>query len=522
VDTIERGTSAESALADMQDPSMLVRTAMSTGWIVGWRMATRLFGLVNTLILVRLLVPGDFGLVALGTSFVVAVDTLSTLGVEDALVREPAPTRAMYDTGFTLTALRGVMTSVVIALIAIPIASFFANPRLADVLWALAAGTLIGGIGSIGVVDFRRDMAFEKEFLLQILPRILSVAVTIGVAVVWRSYWALIAGILTGRAGRTAFSYHMHAWRPRFTLSAWRLLIGFSLWSWAVSISGLIRDRIDIFVVGRLMAPAAVGVYAIGEEVAALPSTELVAPLCRACFSSFAAARRAGHGVEEAFMRPVAIAFMITLPSGLGISLVADPLVRLIMGENWTPAIPIIELLGVMGAFAVFGLLASTVLSAYGMLRHQFTISLCCLGLRLLLLIWLVGRFGTLGAAIGALAGMVLEHSIFVVVVFRRFNLNVATLAKRIWRAVTATSIMAAVLVAVGLGWTETVGNLLHVVRALTAAITLGASVYSVALLVLWSLSGQPKGPEADMLTFAARLVRRLVGRRRWEPSRPA
>jgi lipopolysaccharide exporter len=89
VDTIERGTSAESALADMQDPSMLVRTAMSTGWIVGWRMATRLFGLVNTLILVRLLVPGDFGLVALGTSFVVAVDTLSTLGVEDALVREP-------------------------------------------------------------------------------------------------------------------------------------------------------------------------------------------------------------------------------------------------------------------------------------------------------------------------------------------------------------------------------------------------------------------------------------------------
>jgi hypothetical protein len=72
---------------------------------------------------------------------------------------------------------------------------------------------------------------------------------------------------------------------------------------------------------------------------------------------------------------------------------------------------------------------------------------------------------------------------------------------------------MVAVLVAVGLGWTETVGNLLHVVRALTAAITLGASVYSVALLVLWSLSGQPKGPEADMLTFAARLVRRLVGR---------
>jgi lipopolysaccharide exporter len=522
VETTERGATVEATLADLQGPSMLSRTATSTGWIVGWRMATRLFGLISTLILVRLLAPGDFGLVALGTSFIGAVDMLSGLGVEDALVREHAPTRALYDTAFTLTAIRSVGTSVVIALAAVPVAAFFGEPRLADVLWALAAGTLIGGIASIGVIDFRRDMAFEKEFLLQILPRIISVAVTIGVAMIWHSYWALIAGILTARAGRTVFSYRMHVWRPRFTLSAWRHLIGFSLWSWALSMAGLVRDRIDMFVVGRLMAPTAVGVYAIGEEVAALPTTELVAPLCRACFSSFAAARRAGQGIEEAFMRPVAIAFMITFPAGLGISLLADPLVRLIMGEKWAPAIPIIELLGVMGALAVFGLVAATALAAFGMLRQQFTITLSCLVPRLALLVLLVGQFGILGAAIGALSGMVFEHCAFMVLMFRHLNLNVVELVRRIWRPIIAAAVMAAILVAAGAGWTQATGGALDLVWTLAGASALGAAVYALALVVLWWLSGRPKGPESDVLTFATRLVRRLSsGSRRSHDGRP-
>lgn len=510
--TTERDETDTLALEKPRGPSILARTAVGMGWIVAWRMATRVLGLISTLVLVRVLAPADFGLVALGTSFVLAVDTLSAIGVEDAMVREHSPSPAMYDTAFTLTALRSLATTVLIAIGAIPIARFFSEPRLAHILWSLAAGTLISGIGSIGVVDFRRDMAFHKEFVLQILPRMVSISVTIGSALIWHSYWALIAGILTGRFMRTAFGYKMHPWRPRFTLSAWRDLIGFSLWSWAISLAELARDRLDMFVVGRVLSPTAVGVYAIGEEVAVLPTTEIVLPLCRACFSAFAAARRAGHGVEEAYMRPAATTFLITLPAGLGISLVADPLVRLVMGEKWTQAIPIIELLGVMGGIAVFGLVATTLLSAYAMLSRQFSITVTCLGLRLLLLILLVNQFGIIGAAIGAFAGMLLEHSMLLVVVFRRFELSVTKLVRQVWRTVVAASIMTAMLVATGLGWTSAVGDMPNLIGRLVTAVMLGATVYSLALLGLWRLSGRPQGAEADMLAVVMRLVRRMTG----------
>jgi O-antigen/teichoic acid export membrane protein len=320
--------------------------------------------------------------------------------------------------------------------------------------------------------------------------------------------------MLTGRIVRTLFGYKMHDWRPRFTLSAWRDLIGFSLWSWAVSLAELMRDRMDMFVLGRVLTPTAVGVYAIGDEIAFLPSTEIVMPLCRACFSAFSAARRAGQGVEEAFMRPISTAFLITFPSGLGISLVADPLVRLTMGERWLPAIPIIELLGVLGAFLVFGLVASTMLSAHAMLRRQFGITAICLGVRFLLLIILVNHFGILGAAIGCFIGVILEHTMFFVVVYRRFDLRVTVLWRQIWRTVAAGLTMAAFLVVTGLGWVQTTGEISQQVRSLAEAVIVGATVYTLVLLVLWWLSGRPQGAEADMLAIVTRLLSRLVGRR--------
>ena len=497
-----------------QGRSVLARTASGAGWIVGWRMASRLLGVASTLILVRLLSPADFGLVALGTTFTVAVDTFSAIGVEDALVREPAPSAAMYDTAFTLTLLRALLTALLIAVAAIPVAGFFHEPRLANVLLALSAGMAVGGTASVGTIDFRRDMAFEKEFVLQILPRLLSVLVTIAAALVWRSYWALIAGILTGRALRTGFSYVMHGWRPRLTLAAWHDLIGFSMWSWAVSIVQLLRDRADIFVVGRVLSPAAAGIYAIGEEVAALPTTEVVLPLCRACFSAFAAAGRHEQGMSEAFMRPVATTFLITLPAGLGVSLVADPLVSLLFGERWLVAVPVVQILAGVGAFMVFGLVASTLLAASAMLRQAFVITLAGLLLRLAMLIVLVVHFGMLGAAVAASAGVVLEHMLTLILAFRRFELSVIELARRTWRPVAAACLMAAILVSCNLGWTRVEGDAAAVARGLASAVTLGAAAYPLSLLGLWWMSGRPAGAEADLLAVARRLADGLRRRR--------
>lgn len=510
----------DAALAAAQKPasaappsSVLARTAAGMGWIVTWRGATRVLGLVSTLILVRLLAPADFGLVALGTGFAQAVDTLSMLGVEDALVRERAPTPEMYDTAFTINALRSLGTATVIAALGQPVAHFFGEPRLATVLYALAVGAVIQATSSIGVIDFRRDMVFHKEFQLNIVPRLVGVAVTLTTAVLTRSYWALIAGIISSQAVRVMFSYRMHPYRPRPTLRAWRSLIAFSLWTWAVSMVDLTRARIDTFVVGRVIDATHVGIYSIGEEIAALPTTELILPLGRAAFSGFTAARHGGGSVADTFMRAVSTMFLISLPAGLGISLVAGPVVRLAVGQSWAAAIPVIQILGVMGSLTVFAVMAGTLLSVYGQLRPLFVNGVCCLLLRLALLVPLVARYGVVGGAAGSLIGAALEQASLVVIAFRRFRLSYRTLWQRIWRILVAAAAMAAGLDALGLGWRSgDVGGTRALAVQLGESVVAGAAIYAVTLLLLWLACGRPAGAEADLLAALGGLRRHMFG----------
>jgi O-antigen/teichoic acid export membrane protein len=479
--------------------SLLARTARGAGWIVGWRMATRLLGVASTLCLVRLLSPADFGLVALGTGFAQAVDGLAQFGIEDALVRTIARDRATYDTAFTLNLLRALVTGGVVAVAAEPVAAFFAEPRLAAVVWALAAAICLDGLSNIGVVDFRRDFAFHKELQLLLLPRLASIVVAVGIAAIWHSHWALVGGILSFRALKLAASYAMHPFRPRPGLTAWRALVGYSSWTWIISMVMLLRDRVDGFAVGRLLGSGFVGIYAIGAEIAALPTTELVEPLNRAAFSGFSQARRDAAPAGQTYLRVVGTAALLTVPAGIGIALVAEPLVRTAFGQDWLAAVPVVRILGCASVVAVFGNIAMVLLSTHGFLRPIFHAALVGLAARLALLAVLVPRLGLPGSALAVAAAMVAEQGLMTAAALRRFPFRARDLAALVWRPLLAAAAMAALL-AGRPGLLDGAG------LGLLPPILAGAAMYAAVLGTAWLLSGRPPGPERDMLDGLARI----------------
>ncbi len=209
------------------------------------------------MLLVRLLRPEDFGLVALASSLIATIDMLSSVGAGDALIRATDPDRGMYDTAFTIGLLRGGVTATAIVAAAWPMGTWFGDERVTTVMLALAFGTVLSSLENIGIIDFRRDIAFDKEFVLNVWPRVISVAVTIVAALWLRSYWALVIGTLSNRLVRLPLTYRMSPYRPRLALRSWRHLVGFSFWSWAQSMQFLVRDRVDAFVIGRLMGTKA-------------------------------------------------------------------------------------------------------------------------------------------------------------------------------------------------------------------------------------------------------------------------
>jgi O-antigen/teichoic acid export membrane protein len=466
-------------------------------------MITRLLGIVSTLTLARLLGPSDFGLVALASGFSQTVDAVTNLSVHEAIIRERAPTRAMYDTAFTMSLIRGLLTSGVVAATAWPAADFFHEPRLAAVLLALGVSNLIGAVENIATADFMRNSAFHREFQLWTIPRVLQVIGTISFALIWPSYWALVFGIVSGRLIRTALSYAMYPYMPRITLSAWRRITGFTTWSWATYMIVLLRDRIDTLLIGRLFSPGQVGVYALGGEIASLPTSELVDPLCRACFPNFSQLRYDSLSVRQTYVRLLGVAAMIVLPAGFGIAAVADPLVKLAFGPRWLEAIPMIQILGVAATLGVIGSLSGTLFSAFGMLRTTFSITAVTTMLRaVLLLAFLPG--GTLATAATVVAVVVsIEQSTYVVLTMRRFEIRVLDVLRAVYRSFASALVMVSCLVWFGLGFAPVAdGFAIHLLLNATA----GATFYTAVLASLWYAAGMPNGAERDLLQALDRI----------------
>ncbi len=496
---------SENTAAD----SLLARTARGAGWVIGWRLFTRAAGLLSTLVLVRLLVAENFGLMTLATGLAQAIDALSSLGVEEAVIRERQPDRDLYDSAFTINLIRGAATAALIAAAAWPVARFFADRRLLPVLLALACGALVAGGENIGIVDFRRDIRFHKEFVLLAIPRLAGIAVAISLAFLLHSYVALLAATLVAIVARVGLGYAMHPFRPRLRLPAWRRIAGFSVWSWLLSLGTLLNERADSFVIGRVFGLADVGIFALGAEIAALPTTELISPLSRVCFSGFAAARGGSAGPDETaatFLRVIAATTLLTLPAGIGLSMVAAPIVRLAFGPGWDAAIPVVQLLGAALVVTVLGYVSYALMNAHGRLSGLAAIQALTLAARLALLLALVPRAGLTGAAAAVGVSAILENLLYFALAQRFLGLRGAALLAATWRSLAGVAVMAAALAALGPGWREAAGS---PAAGLVQATLLGAVLYAATVALCWRAAGRPPGAERDLLGLVARAARR-------------
>ena len=508
-------------MSSINKSSSVTRVAGSAAWVVGWRFSTRILGFISTFILVRLLAPTDFGLIMLATTFTDAVDALSAVGIQDAVVREKAPDRTLYDTAFTMNAVRCLVTGSFIAAAAWPAAAFFAEPNLANVLLALALVTIAGAGENIRVLDFRREMAFQQEFKLFLLPRLAAIVACIAVAAVWHSYWALVVGLTTNRLLQLALGYALRPYRPRLCLRNWRKIIGFSLWTWLSSLVVLVRDRSDNIVIGRALGTLQVGLFSVGAELAALPTTELVAPLCRVLFPGFTAARHAGEDLAEVYFRTIAVTILVTMPAGVGISMVAGPIVALMFGPQWSAAAPVISVLAIAGTLKVISLISGTLFTALGLLATNFRIIIVTAAVRVALLVLLVPSFGLVGGAIAILLSVLVEEAMFLVTAARKLGFPVLELPRRTWRSLIASATMATILTLSGFGWSAASGD---PTMRLLAAVPLGVATYLMTLAATWALAGRPEGAELYVIRVAVRAGNRILGvlrRPRPVPSSP-
>jgi O-antigen/teichoic acid export membrane protein len=482
--------------------------------MVAFRIADRSIGLVSTIVLARLLVPTDFGLLAMATSIIGALALLGAFNFDLALIQHASPDRRHFDTVWTFDVIVGAISALALLVLALPAASFYREPRLAAVMITLALSVFVGGLQNVGVIAFRKELNFDREFYFLMGPRLLGFVVTIASAIALRNYWALVAGMTTSKVAAVVMSYVVHPYRPKPSLQARRELFHFSQWLLVNNLLNFVNGRASDFIIGRISGTHSLGVYGLAVEVSSLPTTELAAPIQRAAYPGYSAMAGDAAVLRRGFLDVLSGSALLVVPAAIGIAMIADPMVQVILGPQWLESIALIQVLAFYGLAVAFEGNAGYLYLAIGKPRVLTLISGLGALVLLPMLILTTNRFGMQGAAWAVLAVAIASLFPLYGILIRVLHISARQLLAAIWRPLVAGTIMALILHTVELMYFSVTGRSAEL-SLLMSLILSGVLSYIVIVVALWWLSSRPRGAETFVLERLLDVLSKFRRRRR-------
>lgn len=345
------------------------RTLRGMLWAYGSYVGGRFLVLVSTAILARLLDPEDFGLVALALIFTALLESVSDLGVGQALVvlkgdRVQELQRA--ETAFAVSVALGALLTVGTIAIAPLAALAFDQPELTGLLAALGTNFMLRALGSTHYALAQKRLDFRARTAAEMADVVVRGLSGIGLALAGAGAWSLVLGYLIGTATLTITLWLLVPWRPRLRprRADVRGLVGFGGTLSAVSVIGAVIGNVDYAFIGRVLGPAALGLYTLGFRLPELIVVNLAIVAGQVLFPAFAAVDREALG--HAFLVSLRYTLMVALPAGAVLVALAEPLTLAAFGDRWRDSIGPMQVLTVYALAVAVGIPAGTAYKAVG------------------------------------------------------------------------------------------------------------------------------------------------------------
>jgi lipopolysaccharide exporter len=465
---------------------------------VSGRWIGRLIGMASTVVLARLLMPEDFGIVAMAFVVLGLASTVLDIGVNVALVRNSDATDAHFHSAWTLRLLQASLVAVLLLCVAPLAGDYFKDERVGPVIMLLGLNVVLVSLENIGIVSFQKQQQFDREFRYMLINRVFAFLCTVGLALWLRNYWALVLAGTVGTIFNVSHSYLAHPLRPRLSVEKVREIVSVSQWMLVQNIGQYFESSLHKILVGRREDSAVMGSYSLAAELAVLPSTELLQPLNRVLFPAFVAVKHDLNQLKNAFLMAQSVQVMLALPAAVFLALLASDLVPVLLGDRWSSAVPFLQLLAVSSALGAIQISAWYVSITLGRERQSSYLTWAQVALFVLLAFVAIPDAGAQQIAflraVVPLLGLVVQ----IMIVKRALgNLKLIEILAGLWRTVLAVALVA---VAVHL-LPESGSHFLDLAVGAAACIALYPSI----LLALWKLSGAPEGAERYVIQWLRR-----------------
>lgn len=465
--------------ADLSDlDKVLVR---GVAWTAAVKWLTQVFTWGTTVVVARLLLPSDYGLVGMAAIYINLFTLFSEFGIGTAVVTLQDLTEDQISQLNTLSLILGLLGSIISAAAAIPLGRFFHAPNLPLVVIVLSCGFIVSGIRTVPYSLLQKELRFKVLAVIEGLQGAVQALVTLVLAFLGFGYWALVLGILSFSVTPTGLVliWRRHSFAfPKF--SSIRKVIHYSRHILIGRLCWASFNDSDFIVAGRVLGEAPLGVYTLAWTLAHTPLEKLTTLVNRVTPSVFAKIQTDPDALRRYLRNITGGMALIIFPVTIGMALVAPEFVPLLLGPKWIGVVIPLEVLVLHALVRSNVILLTPLLNVIGEERLVMWNSIVAM-IILPISFYIGSRWGTVGIAAGWVVVYPLTQIPLFSRIFRRIHLPRSEYLATMWPALSGCAVMAIFVVTL-----KSITNGVWPLHArLIAEILVGIIVYGMVLLLL-------------------------------------
>ena len=299
------------------------------------------------LVLARLLTPDDYSLLGIIVIFISVFNSIVDSGFSNALIRKNDVTEKDYNTVFVSNLVISIILCAILYLLAPTIANFFNRPLLTNLLKVMSFIIIINAFAIIQRTILMKNIDFKTQTKISLISSISSGVVGIGMAVTGYGVWSLVGQQLSRQGLNTVFLWIYAHWYPKlqFSLESFKELFGFG---WKLLVSSLINtvwNEIYQVVIGKCYAPATLGQYTRAQQFASICSSNLTTVIQRVSYPVLSSIQNDKERLKVGYKRIIKTSTFISFVLMLGMAGSAEQLIRVLVGNQWLPAVPMLQII---------------------------------------------------------------------------------------------------------------------------------------------------------------------------------
>lgn len=331
----------------MAEESLKNKTVKGASWSFIDSISSQGVTFLVSLVLARLLTPDEYGLIGIISIFIAVFNSIVDSGFSNALIRKNDARDIDYNTVFLTNLIISILLFFVLFLSAPAISHFFNQPQLIPLLRVMGAIVIINAFAIIQRTILVKKVDFKTQTKVSLISSITSGVIGIGMAVRGCGVWSLVGQHISRQFLNSAFLWIFSKWYPKlqFSFKSFKELFSFG---WKLLVSGLIDTvwrEIYQVVIGKCYSPATLGQYTRAQQFANICSSNLNSVVQRVSYPVLSSVQDDKERLKGGYKRIIKVTMLVTFTLMLGMSAVAKPMILTMVGEQWLPCVPFLQII---------------------------------------------------------------------------------------------------------------------------------------------------------------------------------